>query len=129
MSRPKFQSQDARAAAELGLEPLGSPWDIQRVWHHAALFAIRLPDVARLGWDVDADVRRRLGRSRHRAYLKRTGGNLRTEVDGVVLMWDCCGQDELLNEMHYDRRGDLRPEDRAIIVARSYYHRCDSASA
>jgi len=49
------------------------------------------------------------------------------EADGVVLMWDCCHQEAVLDEVHYDRHGELRPEDRARIEGMSYYHRCSGA--
>jgi len=49
------------------------------------------------------------------------------EADGVVLMWDCCSRDELLDEVHFDRHGKLRPEDQARILGLSYYHRCAGA--
>lgn len=123
MNRPKFQSRDAREAAELGMEPPGSDWSFDKVWHRASLSSAVLPAELQ-PYFVRTAVARRFGCLRHRAYLERTGGNLRTEVDDVVLMWDCCGRDELLNEVHYDRRGNLRPEDVALIRARSYYHQC-----
>lgn len=125
MSRPKFQSRDAREAAELDLKPCGSEWSIQRVWHQAALTRVRLPDELQPYYDVDTAVRRRLGRLRHRAYLRRTGGNVHTEVDDVHLCWTCCGREELLDEVHYDRHGNLRPEDEARIRGMSYYHHCE----
>lgn len=137
MSRPKFQRREVQVWSSYGLLPgeeqlppglVGpSPWDTHRIWHQAALTRIRLPDAAQPYVDVDEAVQRRLGRLRHQAYLKRTGGNLRTEVEEVVHMWSCCGQEELLNEVRYDRHGDLRPEDEAIINALRYYHRCADA--
>jgi hypothetical protein len=126
VSRPKFQSKEARERAELEMEPLASPWSAQRQREAAEKFAASMPAAVRPYFDVDDAVRRRLGHQRHQAYLKRTGGNLRTEADDVSLMWTCCGRTDLLAEVHYDRRGELRPEDRARILGLSYYHQCGS---
>jgi hypothetical protein len=125
VSRPKFQSRDARESAELGLEPLGSPWDLQRIRERMEKVRAEMPAITRPYFDVDTAVRRSQGRRRHQAYLRRTGGNLRSEIEEVPLLWDCCGRQELLDEVHYDRNGNLRPEDVAIVRALAYYHRCD----
>lgn len=126
MSRPKFQSRDARDAAELELEPLGSLWDVPRKREQMREFATSLPAVTRPYFDIEAAVGRSLGRRRHEAYLRRTGGMLNNFAGDVPLTWDCCGREELLTEVNYDRHGKLRPEDKALILARSYYHRCDA---
>lgn len=126
MSRPKFQSRDARDAAELDLEPLGSLWDVPRKREQMRELAASLPAVTRPYFDIETAVGRSLGRRRHDAYLRRTGGMLNNWATEVHLTWDCCGREELLTDVRYDRHGNLRPEEIALIRARSYYHRCDA---
>lgn len=124
MSRPKFQSRAAREAAELELEPLGSPWSVQRERERQERLAASLPPIARPYYDVDDGVTRHFNRLRHREYLGRAGGMVHTDVGDVHLCWTCCGREELLEELNYDRHGELRPEETARIAALSYYHQC-----